>query len=123
MVPTLSTPWAKKVRAPLVRWIAYDENITGEETPLNRYVIILRDDSTIQDDAISKAFDHSVVIGNRVWAVASTDLTCWDICEKIGLSNVTAESPVPTGIVLKIDEINGYTYSNVWDKLRVWAEL
>ena len=88
-----------------------------------RYMIVLREDSTIREELIPETFEHSLQIGPRVWAVASTDLTCWDICEKIGLSKVTDQSPTPTGIVLKVDEINGYTYSSVWDKLRVWAEL
>ena len=92
---------------------------------VNRYLVILPDDSKIPPDLIEKTFQYSHAVRDtrRTWIVASNDLTCWDICSRLRIADESDPSNLTTGIVLKIDEINGYADATLWQNLRAWAAL
>ena len=96
-----------------------------ENADVNRYLVILPDDSTIQPEKIASTFQHwhPVRDTRRTWVIASDDLTCWNVCQKLGIAAETDESKIPTGLVLKIDEVNGYTDAALWQTLRAWSSL
>ena len=75
----------------------------------------------LTEQAIQRHFpDHNYkIVPGKLWAIASELATCIDICQILGLN---AESN-RTGVVVKMDEYNGFFERGVWEKVNEWQVM
>lgn len=63
----------------------------------------------------SKFAENYVLSDDVLWAVASDDATCLDVCKKLGIVGER------DGVVVRIDEYYGRFDSGLWQKLEAWG--
>ena len=58
---------------------------------------------------------HYRLAENSLWAVASSESTCADVCEQLGIG------PGEPGVVSRMDEYYGHYDRALWEKLSAWS--
>ena len=86
---------------------------------MNRFLVIIRPgESDLNSQTITEKFpDYYEVVPKCVWAIASKEHnTTVRVMDVLGMTDESDS----TGVVVKIDEYNGYFERGLWETLRTW---
>ena len=68
------------------------------------------------EDKVETEFPrHYPLAAGSLWAVGSDELTCADVCDRLGIGS--GES----GVVYRIDDYYGHYDRALWQKLAAWS--
>lgn len=88
---------------------------------MNCYLVAIPPDSAVQEDSIRKQFpERHWLVQERVWIVAGSQPTCIDVCKRLGIGPKGGTDAI--GIVIKMNEYNGFAQRTLWEKLNVWED-
>ena len=90
---------------------------------MNCYIVIGRPDSGLRNK-VEKAYDgkYYVIVDDVAWAIATPDITALDVCQKLGISDMTTGTikPIGSGLVVRFDHYYGVFDPALWQKITAW---
>ena len=81
---------------------------------MNRYFVV---SNTLEDSRVQEIAHDCYKLRDGVWAIASTQSTCYDVVRQLGMT----DSKENDGVVLRVGEFYGLFNPALWDKLAAWS--
>ena len=85
------------------------------------FVVIAPPQSELSHDDIIREYPKlSHRVASNVWVVSSPDqYTTESVCKTLGIGNGDESDP-KTGVVVALQDYNGYANRSLWETLRTW---
>ena len=85
---------------------------------MNCFIVAAAGTNPVTERAIQSNFKdrYFKIEAGSVWVVASESAACNDICQKLGMHPKSNR----TGVVVKMDEYNGFFVRSLWEKITQW---
>ena len=87
------------------------------------YVVISSNIEKIEASKVEAAFPDHLTLNELAWVIATDLKTCSDVCAEVGLKPPPREGTLQdfsTGLVVKLEEYNGFFARELWEKIDVW---
>ena len=82
------------------------------------FIVVFGDKSADAEQSVKRQFpDHCRRVGpGQAWVVAAEDATCSDVAERLGMHSKGERN----GIVVQLEEYNGFYARSLWEKIDQW---